>query len=122
MRFMPSDSEAIRRRLNDILYHAAMAQTFADGMDCQVFCDDLRTTYAVIRCLEIISEASRRLPEELKVRHPSIAWKNMAGAGNVYRHDYEDVTASFVWAVFRDHLPPLRLAIERELAALDDPA
>jgi uncharacterized protein with HEPN domain len=41
----------------------------------------------VTRCLEIISEASRRLPESLKARHPEIPWKQIAGAGNVYRHD-----------------------------------
>jgi uncharacterized protein with HEPN domain len=74
----------------------------------------------VIRCLEIISEASRRLPDELKARHPLVAWKNMAGAGNVYRHDYEDVAASFVWVVLEDHLPPLRTAVEHELAALSN--
>jgi uncharacterized protein with HEPN domain len=80
--------------------------------------DDPRTTYAVTRCLEIISEASRRLPDELKARHPSIAWKRMAGAGNVYRHDYEDVAVSFVWVVLEDHLPSLRVVVEHELAAL----
>ena len=49
--------------------------------------------YAVTRRLEIISEASRRLPEDLKARHSSILWKEMAGAGNVYRHGYESVEA-----------------------------
>ena len=84
-----------------------MAQSFVEGMSYETFRDDLRSLYAVTRCLEIISEASRRLPDELKARHPSIAWKNMAGAGNIYRHDYEDVTASFVWVVLQDHLPPM---------------
>ena len=97
-----------------------MAQTFMEGMSYDAFRDDLRTTYAVTRCLEIISEASRRLPDELKARHPLIAWKNMAGAGNVYRHDYEDVTTSLVWVVLEDHLPMLRIAVEQELAALGD--
>jgi uncharacterized protein with HEPN domain len=59
------------------------------------------------RCLEIISEASRRLPDEIKARYPSIAWKNMAGAGNVYRHDYEDVAAKLVWDTMQLALPPL---------------
>ncbi len=90
-------------------------------MSYEAFRDDLRTTYAVTRCLEIISEASRRLPDALKARHPSIAWKNMAGAGNIYRHDYEDVAASFVWVVLEDHLPSLRLIVEHELAALGGP-
>jgi uncharacterized protein with HEPN domain len=93
---MPSDPDAIRRSLHDIRHHLALAQTFVEGMIYEALRDDLRTTYAVTRCVEIISEASRRLPDELKARHPSIARKNMAGAGNVYRHDYEDMTASFV--------------------------
>ena len=117
---MPSDPETIRRWLNDIRHHITMAQAFVAGMNYDTFRDDLRTTYAVIRCLEIISEASRRLPDELKARHPSIAWRNMAGAGNVYRHDYEDVAVSFVWVVLEEHLPPLRLVIEQELGAFDE--
>jgi uncharacterized protein with HEPN domain len=115
---MPSDPDSIRRWLNDIQHHIAMAQGFVAGMIYDTFRDDLRTTYAVIRCLEIISEASRRLPDDLKARHPSIAWKNMAGAGNIYRHDYEDVAASFVWVVLEDHLPVLRVVVEGELATL----
>jgi uncharacterized protein with HEPN domain len=85
------------------------------------FRDDLRTVYAVTRCLEIISEASRRLPDEMKARHPSIAWKNMAGAGNIYRHDYEDVAVTQVWDAVQLALPPLRVVIERELAMLSNP-
>jgi len=77
---------------------------------------DVRTVYAVTRCLEVISEASRRLPPDLKARHPSIAWRQMAGAGNVYRHDYEDVAAEYVWETVQLALPPLRAVIEVELA------
>jgi len=76
----------------------------------------LRAVDAVTRCLEIISEASRRLPDELKARHPSIAWRQMAGAGNVYRREYEDVAAQYVWDTVRRALPPLRAVIEVELA------
>jgi uncharacterized protein with HEPN domain len=117
MPFMPSEAEATRRWLNDIHHHILLAQTFVDGMTYDTLRDDLRTTYAVTRCLEIISEASRRLSDELKARHPSIAWRDMAGAGDVYRHDYEDVAVSFVWVVLQDHLPPLRIVIEQELMA-----
>ena len=71
--------------------------------------------YAVARCLEIISEASRRLSDELKARHPQMPWREMASAGNVYRHSYEDVLPRRVWKTMREELPPLRAAIEREL-------
>ncbi len=80
--------------------------------------DELRV-YGVTRCLEIISEASRRLPQELKHRHPGIEWQQMAAAGNVYRHEYENVAARGVWATLRDHLPPLLAAVEAEIAAIE---
>ncbi len=96
-----------------------LAASFAAGFDCERFRDDPRTVYAVTRCLEIISEASRRLPDDLKARHPVVAWKQMAAAGNIYRHDYEDVAASYVWVTLQNHLPPLRAVIDRELAALN---
>ena len=98
-------------------HHVDLALNFSADLDYEAFSADLRTIYAVTRCLEIISEASRRLPDEMKARHPSIAWKEMAGAGNVYRHDYGEVAPSYVWVTVRDHLLPLRAAIEHELAA-----
>ena len=103
--------------LRDMAYHMDLADRFAGGLDATEFRDDLRTVYAVTRCLEIISEASRRLPDEMKARHPSIAWRNMAGAGNIYRHEYEDVAASRVWEAVKLALPPLHIVIEQELAA-----
>jgi uncharacterized protein with HEPN domain len=105
--------------LHDILHHIDLATRFAAGIDRAAFKKDERTVYAITRCLEIISEASRRLPDELKVRHPSIEWKKMAGAGNVYRHDYEDVAAQYVWDTVQLALPPLRAVIEQELAGHD---
>jgi len=72
--------------------------------------------YAVIRCLEIISEASRRLSDELKGRHAHIPWREMAAAGNFYRHKYEDVLPQRVWKTLQEDLPPLRAVIEKELA------
>jgi uncharacterized protein with HEPN domain len=78
---MPSDSDATKRWLNDIRHHIAMAAGFVAGVSYDSFKDDNLRLYAVIRCLEIISEASRRLPDVLKARHPSIEWHKMAAAG-----------------------------------------
>ncbi len=71
--------------------------------------------YAITRCLEVISEASRRLSDELKARHPEMPWREMASAGNFYRHNYEDVLPSRVWKTLAEDLPPLRAVIENEL-------
>lgn len=110
-------SSAATAALRDIAHHIDLAVQFTAGLDYETFLADARTVYAVTRCLEIISEASRRLPDDLKARHPAIAWKDMAGAGNVYRHDYEDVAAQHVWDAVQIDLPPLRVVIERELAS-----
>ena len=102
---MPSKSKDTQRWLNDILYNINLAVRFTSGFDFETSQGDSRTLYAVIRCLEIISEASRRLPEDLKARHPDIEWKQMAGAGNIYRHNYEDVAAHYVWETFTENIP-----------------
>ncbi len=83
------------------------------------FHNDLRTTYAVTRCLEINSEASRRLPDEMKTRHPQIDWRGMAASGNIYRHQYEDVAARAVWDTLTLHLGPLQSVIVAELISLN---
>jgi len=102
-----------------MLQHIDLAERFVSGFDQAKFNEDARTVYAVTRCLEIISEASRRLPDALKARHPVIPWKQIAGAGNVYRHDYEDVAARYVWDTVQLALPKLRPVIERELSRLE---
>jgi uncharacterized protein with HEPN domain len=76
-------SSAATAALRDIAHHIDLAVRFSAGFDHEAFVADPRTVYAVTRCLEIISEASRRLPDDLKARYPSIAWKDMAGAGNI---------------------------------------
>jgi uncharacterized protein with HEPN domain len=116
MQSTPSSPAPFSRWLQDILDNIALAQGFVGGLDRAAFCADTLRVYGVTRCLEIISEASRRLPDELKARHPTVAWKEMAGAGNVYRHDYEEVDPDEVWVTVQDHLPPLRSVVERELA------
>jgi uncharacterized protein with HEPN domain len=111
-------SRPVETPLRDILHHLDLAASFVAGLDYATFRDDLRTVFAVTRCLEIISEASRRLPNELKARHSSIPWSRMAGAGNVYRHDYENVAAQYVWATVQRELPLLRIVIEQEIEGL----
>jgi uncharacterized protein with HEPN domain len=114
-------SDAALAALRDIAHHIDLAVQFTVDFDYEAFAADPRTVYAVTRCLEIISEASRRLPDDLKARHASIAWRDMAGAGNIYRHDYEDVAAQHAWDAVQIDLPPLRAVIDLELAALDRP-
>jgi len=115
---MRSNPDSTRRWLNDIRSHIELVERFLGDLDYEAFRNDPLRFYRVTRCLEIISEASRRLPEDLKARHTSVPWKEMAGAGNVYRHDYESVEAYDVWITVQDHLPALRAIVDTELAVL----
>jgi uncharacterized protein with HEPN domain len=112
---MPSDAD--QGVLLDMLRHIDLAERFVHGHTSESFQNDELYLFAVTRCLEVISEASRRLSDELKARHPGVAWKQMAGAGNVYRHDYQDVAALRIWDAVKLALPPLRAVINRELDA-----
>ncbi len=112
---MPSKPTDTQRWLLDIRHNIHLARKFVAGLSYEQFRDDLMAFYAATRCLEIISEASRRWPPALKERRPSIPWNRMARAGNVFRHDYEDVEQKFVWQAIQHRLPELLAFIEQEL-------
>jgi len=104
--------------LGDIARNIELARSFVAGLNFDAFRADRRTVYAVTRCLEIVSEASRKLPSDVKARHPYIPWADIASAGNVYRHDYEDVMDEIVWRTVQRSLEALATAINIELERL----
>src|SRR5271168_1220098 len=103
---MLSDIE--RDALEDIRNNIDRAMQFVRGLDLDGFLGDLKSFYAATRCLEIISEASRRLSPAFKERFPEIPWKDVAGSGNIYRHNYESVQERRIWKTIHEALPPLR--------------
>ncbi len=116
---MPSDRA--RLALFDIRDNIALAREFVAGLSFEAFRDDRRTFYAVTRCLEIISEAARRLPDAVRERHSDLPWRAIMGVGNVYRHDYDNVAEEFIWRTVQHSLRPLLEAVEAEIASLPDP-
>ncbi|MGA8759999.1 MAG: HepT-like ribonuclease domain-containing protein [Stellaceae bacterium] len=109
-------SNRARLALTDIRDNIRLAEQFASGLSVEALRADRRTFYAVTRCLEIISEAARRLPQNLRNRHSELPWRAIMGAGNVYRHDYDNVAEEIVWRTVQNNLAPLLAAVERELA------
>ena len=85
------------------------------------FRDDRLFLYAVTRALEIISEAARRLPAELRDRHPELPWRAIMGIGNVYRHNYDTIAEEYIWRTVHESLPALLAVIEVEIGRLDKP-
>jgi uncharacterized protein with HEPN domain len=116
---MPSDQT--RLALYDIRDNGKLAQDFVAGLSFERFRDHRLFFYAVTRALEIISEAARRLPAELRERHPELPWRAIMGVGNVYRHNYDTVAEEYVWRTVHESLPALLAVIEVEIRRLDKP-
>src|SRR2546423_8477320 len=109
-------SSRARDTLLDIRDNILLAQQFTAGFTLETFQADRRTFYAVCRCLEIVSEAARRLPESVRTRHSGLPWRAIMGVGNVYRHEYDNVVEAIVWRTVEHSLAPLLAAVEHELA------
>ncbi|MFN8473486.1 MAG: DUF86 domain-containing protein [Anaerolineae bacterium] len=105
--------------LRDIVEAAENAETFISTMDYDTFAEDTKTVYAVTRALEIIGEAAKRIPETIRLSHPEIPWRLMAGTRDQVIHGYFRVDLARVFETVRQDLPPMRGAVERLLDELE---
>ncbi|WP_377295859.1 DUF86 domain-containing protein [Rhizobium sp. SGZ-381] len=80
---------------------------------------DILLKLASERAIEIISEASRRIPEEVQNLRPEIPWAKIRGIGNFLRHEYYGLSDAILWGVIQDELPKLRMAIDAIQRQLD---
>ena len=100
--------------LNHILDAIARIETYvAVGTDR--FFTEPHWQDAVIRQLEIIGEATKRLSPNLRNRHPEVEWRRMAGMRDVLIHNYMGVSLRVVWGVTQRDLPRLKQHIEKIL-------
>jgi uncharacterized protein with HEPN domain len=107
-----------RERLLDIADCIAKIERFLAGQSYEVFRTNALIHDAVVRNLEIISEASRHVPEEVKAKEPGIPWREIRDFGNVLRHTYEGVNDPILWKTIQNDLPALSAAVHRLLREL----
>jgi uncharacterized protein with HEPN domain len=108
---------SFRVRLEDIAEAIAGIDALLASSDLAAFSESWPMQRAVERGLEIISEASRALPEDYKRQHPAVPWMQIAGIGNILRHEYHRVEPAIVWNITQTHLPVLARAISQMLSS-----
>jgi uncharacterized protein with HEPN domain len=105
--------------IDDILDAMDKAEQLLDGVSFSQFESDFRTNFAVVRALEIIGEAAKRLPDEFRQRYPDIPWKSMAGMRDHIIHGYDNVDLQIVWAVVIRDIPQIKPKIVKIVKELE---
>ncbi len=97
----------------DMLEMAQRALRYAEGVDRRTFDRDERLQDALIRVIQVLGEAARRVSSEYRDAHPEIPWSRIVGMRNKLVHDYFEVDSAEVWLVLREDLPELLPLLER---------
>jgi uncharacterized protein with HEPN domain len=98
--------------IHDILEAIERVQAITHGKTLADFEQSWELRWLVQRAIEIISEASRAIPDELKNARPEIPWPQVRGIGNILQHEYQGLSEPIIWRVVTDELPRPKTAIE----------
>ena len=97
--------------IDDIKINIDKIEKFVKGVDFEAFKKDDKTNYAVVRCLEIIGEASKHIPDEIREKYPEIPWRKTAGMRDKISHFYWGIDLKIVWDVIQYDIQELKKSI-----------
>jgi len=98
----------IRIFIEDILKSIENIEEYVGEMNKEKFLEDNKTQDAVLRKLEVIGEAVKNIPSEVKDKYPEVSWKRIAGMRDIIIHEYFGINLERVWKTVRDDLPELK--------------
>ncbi|MBI2559474.1 DUF86 domain-containing protein [Candidatus Woesearchaeota archaeon] len=105
--------------IQDISDSIKETEEFTKELSFADFKEDKKTVNAVIRSLEIMGEAAKKIPDELRRKHLKIPWKEMAGIRDKLIHEYHGVDLEIIWKVVKEELPPIKPNILNLLKELE---
>ncbi|HYU32034.1 MAG TPA: DUF86 domain-containing protein [Thermoanaerobaculia bacterium] len=97
--------------LADMLDAMSKAQRFVEGMSFDEFSSDDKTVFAVVRALEIVGEAAKKIPLEVRALRQDIPWREIAGMRDKLTHDYFGINLAVIWKAVGEDIPPLEEGI-----------
>lgn len=104
-----------RVTLKQIEEYAHHAQEICAGKTLQELLADWQATLALERALEVLGEAAKRLPDELRDQYPQVAWKAVAGMRDRLSHGYDDIDYEILWKAVHEQLPTLLATVAQML-------
>ena len=113
----------MKRELLDYIYDILEAinevEEFTQGMNFEGFAGDKKTVNAVIRSLEVIGEAAKKIPANVRKKYLKVPWKRMAGMRDKLIHEYHGIDLEIVWVVVKEELPPVSAEMEEVLKDME---
>ena len=108
-----------RDYLQDMLDSINEIEDFVGDLSFEEFRRDRKTINAVVRSIEVLGEASKRIPIALRAKHGEVPWRKMAGMRDKLIHEYSGVDVEILWKTAKDDIPPLKQLIQNVLKGLE---
>ncbi len=113
-------SRSAKSLLHDILQAAELLGQYTSGLSLEEFAENTEKQDAVARRIEIMGEAVKGLPQDLRDRNPEVPWRDIAGARDVLVHEYFRIDLDLAWDMVKGDIPQLADQIRRILEGLDE--
>lgn len=104
--------------IKDIIENMEKAERFIEGTDLEKFKTDDKTNYAIVRCIEVIGEATKHIPTEIRDKYSDIPWRDMAGMRDKLIHFYFGLNTEKVWLVIKEDIPRIKPLLKGILTEL----
>ena len=104
-----------RLYLQDIFECIERVENYISGLSYEEFAHDQKTVDAVLRNIEIVGEATKHIPDDIRNKYPDVPWRKMAGMRDKVMHSYFDVIYTIVWETATHDLPSVKSGIREVL-------